>query len=179
MIIFPFILLLNEWKSCSYPINQRILNISSNSLVTRFQILLSTLNPPHFTMLLRLIGRYCRVNIKISTTLSIRFPAAVTSATILLSLILFREIEIPEVRIGYHRNWGNSWRPFEPPFARFFWMMDWRYIYHHRQGLPYPLTEICVEDTIPLDATTLLLASRNLAQLLKARLMTFNEQNFQ
>ena len=36
-------------------------------------------------------------------------------------------------------------------------------------GLPYPLTEICVEDTIPLDATTLLLASRNLAQLLKAK----------
>ena len=35
--------------------------------------------------------------------------------------------------------------------------------------LSFPLTEICVEDTIPLDATTLSLTSKNLGQLLKAK----------
>lgn len=36
-------------------------------------------------------------------------------------------------------------------------------------GLSFPLTEICVEDTIPLDETTLSRTSRNLGQLLKAK----------
>lgn len=36
-------------------------------------------------------------------------------------------------------------------------------------GLSFPLTEICVEDTTPLDATTLSLTSKNLGQLLKAK----------
>ncbi|KAF5353882.1 hypothetical protein D9756_006887 [Leucocoprinus leucothites] len=36
-------------------------------------------------------------------------------------------------------------------------------------GLPSPLTEVCVEDTLPLDETTLSWASRNLVRLLENR----------